>query len=206
MKYCPYCGNAVQEAFAFCPNCGMALAESAQPGMISLSPSQRRVPMGSLSHLINDEQALNKSMTQPISVPVESEEAKYADAPFDSNTPPQAGDLVPADCVWAYAVYPGPPQSFWPQSKLIRTVEMLGVVSGRTMEELVTALGRPVEHHQPEEGVLWLLWRNAGWKVEELILTFDAYDVCYGIGDYDPDAPREATGGPVGFIGFGFGF
>lgn len=116
---------------------------------------------------------------------------------FDASTPPNPGDPVPADCVWARYPYPGPVPyrlSGQPHKRL----EQLGTLVGRPYAEITYHVGHPVSSQETVNGVRICTWQGKEFWSSATVtasLFFDRYGVCAGLAD-------QTSAGP----GIGFGF
>ncbi|MBT2517180.1 DUF2510 domain-containing protein [Streptomyces sp. ISL-90] len=147
-------------------------------GMVTLVPSQRRVPMGSLS----DPEAAERS----VSVPADSPEALVAGGRFDpSIRPPMPDELVPADCVWAYWPYPGPfPSDPARLGRIDQKFVAMGTLVGRHINEIHAAVG-PAMVDVQQDGLRSVVWgRTSVWSGSwQINLVFDSYGVCARVGN-----------------------
>lgn len=138
-----------------------------------LAANERYVPAGSQADAV---------MTV---VEVDSELAQSfrARGPFDSSVPPKADVLVPADCVWAAKLHPGPMPHGTQSGNLKTRVRSLGPVQGRMLREFVDAFGAPAANLVRPDGLRSISWSGGSlfggfWSVGYI---FDRYNVCAGI-------------------------
>lgn len=120
---------------------------------------------------------------------------------FDASLPPQPGDPVPPDCVWARYPYPGPlagPLRGQPHKR----ISDLGLVVGRPMTEIVACVGQPSSRQlmvSGEQVVSWAgkdFWTSATVTVS---LLFDRYGVCEGVAGESASGPNVGVGVGVAF-------
>lgn len=183
MKFCPDCGSKRQDGARFCSNCGRRLVEedsSARAGKVHLDWTRRRVPIGSLANLTAAE---TERFEEGIWVDADSPEAKMAGEPFELEVPPPDDLLVPPDCAWALAPYPGLlAQVPWGSAR--ERFEQMGEIRGRTIDEVIAFVGSQPNVQSSWGGGMDLTWMKtglfSGWTVS---VRTDRYGVCFGFTD-----------------------
>lgn len=138
-----------------------------------MSPSQRRVE---IAHFASDPMTVEK----PITVFANSVEGLRANQPFNSARVPTDGDLVPADCIWAFFAPPGRMAGDPSSGPLKKRLQAIGTLTGRRYIEIAKYLGPPMTTVRKPDGMRTVVWGTASlWKgIYQICLLFDAYDVC----------------------------
>lgn len=186
---CVACAEEIKAEAKLCKHCGTrqddpqwVQPEPVPDNMVLLRDDQRRVPQGSLTV-----EEWGESKT--ILVEVGSIEHQRADAPFDPTVRPNKEDLVPADCVWAFAPWPGPmPANLIPGSFATPNPQKffvaLGNVRGWTYAEFEQCAGPPFNRGGLVDGVQTVIWSHGSlfgaWSAS---FYFDKYGICIAIGN-----------------------
>lgn len=184
-KACVACAEPILLNAKLCKHCKVVqnderfLQESRNKILIPFK--HRRVLYASVdSNFLKDEDM------QDIWVEPDSEEAKVASSqPFSGDLPPTDGDLVPRDCVWAYARHPG---YGWPgliESSNVKTFfSSAGSLKGRRLLEIQDYVGSPNVAMADSAGWPTLSWTRGGFfSTYQITLKFDPYYVCVGVLD-----------------------
>jgi hypothetical protein len=178
--FCSQCGSKLELSSKFCSNCGSRTEnEDSSSELEAFNLSDLRVPYGSATQ---DTLPLSEQDKEIVQLPGDSELALKAKSPFDPNTIPSEGDMVPLNCAWAFVRHPGPipatAESVFPIDK--KFVGM-GVLSGRTFSEIVSVVGPPMTKVSNGAG-LNAVWGKTGFfSVWQIALNFDPYGVCISI-------------------------
>lgn len=103
---------------------------------------------------------------------------------FDTSRPPNPGDPVPSDCVWASVRHPGHMPTRATFGNLAKRMRVMGDPTGRTKGEIIAALGAPDSRSSVgADGGFLLQWQqtsNYSYN-SHFALLFDRYGVCAGI-------------------------
>lgn len=187
-KLCVACAEEIKVEAKLCKHCQTRQDDPAwsslaavPENMVLLSASQRRIPQGSLTP---EQWDLKESKY----VEIGSAEHQQADAPFDPSVRPEPGDLVPADCVWAFAPWPGPmPANLIPgllsSPNPAKFFGALGNVRGWTFAEFLQCAGAPFSRGAVDGGQQTVIWSHGSlFGAWSAAFYFDSYGVCFGIG------------------------
>lgn len=140
---------------------------------ITLSATERRVPIGSMSVMDSGDGSISVSRT--------SEEARHASTPFDASQSPGLGSLVPADCVWAFDAPPTEFRGKPNRGDVRQRMQALGQLRGRTMGEIESYVGAPMAYDALSRTRVY--GQQGLFGVWQITLRFDNYWVCVGISD-----------------------
>lgn len=181
--FCSNCGTKIEKAVKFCSNCGSAVAgtsdlKSKTNKTVSLLPAQRRIAYASFDLESVDPATISDDAVQ---FDANSEEAKNANAPFNSKKIPKEGDLVPLNCVWAFVKHPGkfPSDPGW--GAIDKKFIAMGTLRGRTFDEIVAVVGAPMTVLNTAAGSN-AVWGKTGFlSMWQIGLNFDPYGVCMGV-------------------------
>lgn len=101
---------------------------------------------------------------------------------FDATRPPQPGQAVPIDSVWAEHPYPGPPPAKLRGSAPQKLVQ-LGALRGRPLQEIQAILGAASSSSSAGDGMTLLQWQKitAYSGSYHYAMIFDRYGVCAGL-------------------------
>ena len=189
VKACVACAEDIRVEARLCKHCKTAQddprwTKQAKPDgddKILLSPSERRVPQGSMT-------AEEWDARQTVEVEKGSEEHENAGRPFDPTVRPKSDDLVPADCVWAVFPWPGPLGSNlisgnWKGPNPEKFFSELGDVRGWTYPEFELGAGEPFSSSPKPDGGKTVIWSHGSlFGAWSAAFYFDKYGICYGIG------------------------
>lgn len=174
--FCSHCGASISNDAKFCSQCGTEVAGTTKSDDRDKDLSTYRwVPAGSMSEL-SSQPGFSASV-----------DAAIEELPFVTYEPeqiPKSGELVPADCVWAWDLHPGPAKEERIFGDTITRFEDLGVLRGRTINEIVQFVGEPSMSGQGPSGEFAAVWQHGGGlfqKLWSLALEFDRYGVCVGV-------------------------
>ena len=184
-KPCIACAEPILMSAKLCKHCKVAqndqrFAEDTS-NKVLIPFKHRRVLYASV-----DSKSIKEEDMQDVWVDPDSEESKLASArPFSGELPPSDGDLVPRDCVWAYARHPG---YGWPgliESSNVKTFfTTAGALTGRRLLEIQDYVGPPNVSMADSFGWPTLSWsQNGFFSTYQVTLKFDPYYVCVGLLD-----------------------
>jgi hypothetical protein len=184
-KPCIACAEPILVSAKLCKHCKIVQNDDRftenNSNKVLIPFKHRRVLYASVDSSLIKEEDMQDVWVEP-----DSEEAKLASSrPFSGDLPPRDGDLVPRDCVWAYARHPGYGFPGLIESSSMKTFfTTAGLLKGRRLIEIEDYVGPPNLAMADSVGWPTLSWSHNGFfSTFQVALKFDPYYVCVGVLD-----------------------